>query len=104
MGFTEDALGTPQFPGLLGMIECDEAGNILHSEGDDAEALGQVLVFMHQISDLIGESFGLDGLEEGHFIGKHMTAVCVPRGGSDLGVLFESKANISEILPSILEG
>ena len=104
MGITEDALGIPHYPGLLGVIECDESGTVLQAEGENAEALGQVLVFIHQIADLIGESFGLDGLEEGHVIGKSMTAVCVPRGGSDLGALFDNKAKISEILPSLLEG
>lgn len=103
MGITEDAYGTPQFPGVLGLIECDEVGNVLHAEGEDPEALGQVLVFVHQLADLIGESFGLEGLEEGHIVGKSMTAVCVPRGGSDLGVMFDNKANISAILPQLLE-
>ncbi len=103
MGITEDAFGTPQFSGVLGLIECDEAGNILHADGDDPEALGQVLVFVHQLADLIGESFGLDGLEEAHIIGKSMTAVCVPRGGSDLGVMFDSKADISQTLPQLLD-
>lgn len=103
MALTEDAMGTPQYPGLLGLIECDESGTVLHADGDEVEALGQVLVFIHQISDLIGESFGLDGLEEGHVIGKSMTAVCVPRGGSDLGVLFDNKAKISNVLPELLE-
>lgn len=102
MGIAEDALGIPQQPGVLGLIECDETGAVLHAEGDDAEALGQVLVFVHQVADLIGESFGLDGLEEGHIIGKSMTAVCVPRGGSDLGVLFDNKAKITELLPRLL--
>ncbi|MGE9294828.1 MAG: hypothetical protein ACQKBV_00860 [Puniceicoccales bacterium] len=102
MGINEDALGMPQYPGVLGLIECDESGTVLMQEGDDVDALGQVLVFIHQISDLIGESFGLDGLEEGHLIGKSMTAVCVPRGGSDLGILFDNKASISTILPEIL--
>jgi len=104
MAINEDALGMPQHPGVLGVIECDESGTILQEEGDEVEALGQVLVFAHQIADLIGESFGLDGLEEGHIIGKSMTAVCVPRGASDLGVLFDNKASIAKLLPEILQG
>ncbi len=103
MGITEDAYGTPQFPGVMGLIECDETGQVLHAEGDDPEALGHVLVFVHQVADLIGESFGLEGLEEGHIIGKSMTSVCVPRGGSDLGVMFDNKADITSILPQLLE-
>lgn len=92
------------FPGLISLVECDEGGVIIQSEGDDAETLGNVTVYFHQMAALIGDSFGLEGMEEGRMFGKNMTAVCLPRDHSTLGALFESKAKIDNVLSTLMSG
>lgn len=95
---------TPDFPGLLSLVECDPQGEIVQAEGDNAETLGNILLYFKQMADLIGDSLGLEALEEGRLMGKSVTAVCLPRDDeSILGALFESKAKIEAVLPSLME-
>ncbi|WOO39527.1 hypothetical protein [Rubellicoccus peritrichatus] len=89
--------------GLIGYIECDQTGEILKSEGDDIEALGSVLIYFQQIADLIGESLGFEPMEEARIIGRSTTTVCLAKNDSTLGVIFNSRAKIEEILPVVVE-
>lgn len=91
-----------EFPGLLSLVEVNRSSNILQAEGDDAETLAGVLVYFNQMTDLIGESLGLDGIVEGRMIGRSMTAVCLPTPDSIRGALFENRANIDAVLPKLL--
>lgn len=89
--------------GLIGYIECDQTGEIIKSEGEDIEALGSVLVYFQQMADLIGVSFGFEPMEEARVIGRSTTTVCLAKTDSTLGVIFNSRAKIDEILPVVLE-
>lgn len=94
--------GESQFDGLLSLVECDSRGTILQAEGDNAETLGNVLLYFKQMADLIGEAFGLEELEEARLVGKSVTAVCLPRDEEVLlGALFENKARIDAVLPQL---
>lgn len=92
------------FPGLISLVECDESGQIVEAEGDDAEVMGQMMLYYQQMANLIGESFGLGPLEQGRLHSKQLTAVCVPQESGTLGALFDSKAPIDDLLPAILHG
>lgn len=89
--------------GLLGLIESDLNGDILRSHGEDAEALGAILMYFQQMADSIGETFGSEPMDEARIIGKSTTAVCIAKPESTLGLIFSSRARISEILPLVLE-
>ncbi|MCC5839330.1 MAG: hypothetical protein JJT96_04325 [Opitutales bacterium] len=88
--------------GFIGAIECTDTGVTIQSSGEEVELLGQVLGYVTQIGNMIGESFGLDNLEEAHLIGSNTTAVCIPLEGNHLGVLCSNRAQIDSLISEIL--
>jgi hypothetical protein len=92
----------PNFSGLLSLVECDTSGNILQTEGEDAETLVSVLLYFEQMAEKMGDALGFDALTEGRLIGKNVTAICLPRTGSTLGALVDSRAKIEPLIENLL--
>ena len=89
-------LGRPGFEGVMGVVASSEDGEVFLSEGEDIEAFGDILVYFRQMCDKLGESFGLDDLEEGQIIGRSITAVCVAGQNADVGILLNSRSLVNE--------
>ncbi|MEM9226606.1 MAG: hypothetical protein AAGA45_01445 [Verrucomicrobiota bacterium] len=88
---------------VLGYIEIDTAGEIVSSYGDESDALSTVIPYFHQVADVMGESMGFDAFQEGLILGKSITAICLPKTDSTLGIICQSRANYSEVLTKVLE-
>ncbi|MGB0370273.1 MAG: hypothetical protein ACPGN3_02920 [Opitutales bacterium] len=89
-------------PGLTGMVTCDHSGNIDTHTGDEAEMFGTVVPYLPYQASLIGESFGLEGIEEVTLMGKNVSCVIVPKEEQVHGFIFDSKAKIKDILQQVL--
>lgn len=99
----ESILNDPDFQGLIAVVRCDDKGEIVQAEGEDAEILGGVVAFLGEMAMLLGNSFGLDEMEEGQLLGKNTTVVCVNQGDGYAGLLFEGKTKARQIVPLVLE-
>ena len=87
------------FPGVSGFVECDKMGSVLQAEGDDAETYGGVLGYFEQMANLIGESFGLDSIEEAQIITPSRCALCLPKADKSVGVIYDPKTKLKELMP-----
>lgn len=99
----ESILNLPEFEGLIALVSTDDNGELVHTEGEDAEILGGVVAYLGEIASLLGNSFGLDEMEEAQLLGKNTSAVCVNRGDRYVGFLFEGKTKAKTIVPLVLE-
>ncbi|MGF1530202.1 MAG: hypothetical protein ACFCU4_02460 [Puniceicoccaceae bacterium] len=99
----QEFVNNPLYTGLNAVVRCDSGGEVTFSEGEDAEILGGVVSFIGDISNLIGNSFGLDQLEEAQIQGRNTTAVCINQGDGYLGLLFDGKARAKQIIPEVLK-
>ncbi len=72
--------------------------------GAEAEALGNVLACLLQLSTLVGDSFGLENLEEAHLSGKTLGIICLPGDASTLGLVVNSRARAAELVTRIRDG
>lgn len=88
-------------PGVIGFVECNESGLVVNSEGDEAELLGAVLVYFEQMTNLIGETLGLDRYLEAQIYGKSILVHCQPLQDSAFGLLMNSKARLSDLQPML---
>lgn len=98
-----EVLDQPDLEGVVAVVTCDATGDILHAEGNDAEILGGIASFISEMAALIGGSFGLDTLEEGQLLGRNTTAVCLQRGETVVGILFEGRNRSKSAVPRILD-
>ncbi|MCC5790557.1 MAG: hypothetical protein JJT75_13060 [Opitutales bacterium] len=89
--------------GLLGAVICSENGSITDSTSDDLEVFGNILGYVGQLANMIGESFGLDEVQQVHLKSSQTVGVCVPQEGSTLGVLCKHSANVDKILEEFVE-
>lgn len=53
---------------------------------------------------MIGESFGLDEVEQVHIKSSQTICVCLPQEGANLGLLCKNSSNVDKILEQIDEG
>lgn len=88
-----------RLPGVLGFVECTEEGLIIHSQGDEAELLGNILPHFLQMGQLIGECLGLEHLHEGHILGRSLTAIAIPGEHSRFGLLLNARMRPNELQP-----
>ena len=101
--FKEYEMETLAEQGLIGAIVCSENGSIVECTSDDLEVFGNILGYVTQIANMIGESFGLDEVEQVHIKTFHTLGVCVPQDGSSLGLLCKGNANVDKILDQMSE-
>lgn len=92
----EKLLGTQ---GVTGLVEVDNDGLITEARGDEAELLGNALVFIGQMADLIGETLGMDSHKEVVVRGKSQSAICLPTDDGLLGILVNSKVKMADLVP-----
>jgi hypothetical protein len=97
-GAVQQIMQTPQ---VVGYVQCSDAGDVLVQEGNEIDALANVLAYFHQVANLVGESFGLEGLEEAQIQGKAMTVVCLPHHGGAAGILLNSRARLNESVSAV---
>jgi hypothetical protein len=90
-----------QLPGVISFVMCSEAGDIVEQEGSEAEVLSTVLIYFQQVAGLIGESFGLEELQEAHIQGKTLTVLCLPHQGGSVGVVLNSRTRVNEVTASV---
>ncbi len=64
----------------------------------NAEQLGDVLIYFNEISGLIGETFGLDKVDEIHIVCEELTAVCLPGVKETVGVIFDKDTRPNQFL------
>lgn len=88
-----------EYPGVKGFVECDKMGTVLQAEGDDAETFGGVVGYFEQMANLIGESFGLDAIEEAVIICSSQCAIALPKADKSIGVLYDPKTKIKDLMP-----
>lgn len=84
-------------PGVQGIVHTDDAEGTSTHTGTEAEALGDILTYFRQVCSLIGDSFGLEELEEAQLSSKAISALCIPLEGQTLGVILHPKAKTSEV-------
>ena len=89
-------------PGLIGVVKCDDSGEIESYTGEEAEMLGTIVPYFCDLANLVGESFGLDEVQEATLVGKNITCVIVPTTEDTGAYIFESKAKIKSLLDKIL--
>jgi hypothetical protein len=87
-----------QAPNVIGYVRCSEAGDVIEQEGNEVDALANVIVYFQQIAVLIGESFGLEHFHEAQIQGKSLTVVCIPVETDVIGVILSSRARVNEIV------
>ena len=87
-----------QSPNVLGYVQCSDSGDVIVQEGSEVDALANVLVYFQQVAGLIGESFGLEDLQEAQIQGKALTVICLPHKGGAVGVILNSRARVNETL------
>jgi predicted regulator of Ras-like GTPase activity (Roadblock/LC7/MglB family) len=88
-------------PQVVGYVQCSDSGDVLVQEGNEVDALANVLAYFHQVAGLVGESFGLEGLEEAQIQGKAMTVVCLPHQGGAAGILLNSRTRLGESVSAV---
>lgn len=88
--------------GFIGAIACNASGTIIDTTSDELEVFGSILGYISQVSDMIGEPFGMDSIEEVHLMSANTTAICIPQDGDSLGVLCSNRSNIEEILGELI--
>jgi len=93
-----------RLPNVLGVVRIDDRDGSAEHTGAEAEALGNVLACLTQLSSLVGSSFGLDGLEEVHLTGKSLGILCLPEGDTTLGLVLNSRARPSELAARLRDG
>jgi hypothetical protein len=86
-----------QAPNVLGYVLCSESGDIIEQEGSEVSVLATVLVYFQQVAGLIGDSFGLEDLQEAQIQSKSLTVLCVPHKGGSFGVILSSRTKINEV-------
>lgn len=94
----DEELKTLAEHGLLGAIICNESGSIVESTSDDLEVFGNILGYVEHLANMIGDSFGLDGVEQVHLKSSQTVGICVPRDGVTLGLLCKNTAKVGKIL------
>ncbi len=97
----KDFIRINYMPGVLGLVVCDQQGEVLSQHGDGIEAIGQSLVYFRQLLELIGGTCGVGDLNEGQFAVANGTLLLVPLGSDTLGVLCEPKAKLGDLLQQI---
>ncbi len=93
-----------RLPNVLGVVRLHEKDGRMEQTGAEAEALGNVLACFLQLSSLVGESFGLEGLEEAQMSGKSLGIICLPGQESTLGLVVNSRVRAAELVSRIREG
>jgi hypothetical protein len=87
-----------QAPNVIGYVLCSDSGDIIEQEGSEVAVLASVLVYFQQVAGLIGESFGLEDLQEAQIQSKSLTVLCVPHKGGAFGVILSSRTKINEVI------
>ncbi|TVP78168.1 MAG: hypothetical protein EA353_08905 [Puniceicoccaceae bacterium] len=95
-------LGELEAMGFIGAIRCASNGAIIDATGDDLEVFGNILGYISQVADMIGEPFGMDSIEEIHIESANTKAICIPQEDSSLGVLCSSRSNTDAILEAFI--
>lgn len=84
-------------PNVLGVAHCSDTDETVRQTGSEAEALGNVLAYFRQVSELIGASLGLESLDEAQMNGKSVGVLCLPVHDGTLGVVLNSRAKLPEV-------
>lgn len=95
-------IGELEAIGFIGAIRCAANGSIIDATGDDLEVFGNILGYITQVADMIGEPFGMDSIEEIHIESSNTKAICNPQEDGSLGVLCNSRANTEAILEEFI--
>jgi hypothetical protein len=82
-------------PGVVGYVKVDNVGIKTIVSGQYAESLGDFLNYFCEIANLIGDSFGMDPMEEGQIRSDTITAVCFPRD-EITGIILDAKIKPEE--------
>lgn len=96
MDATPSANEIMQIPNVVGYLRCTEAGDIIDQQGTDAEALSGVIVYFQQIANLIGDSFGLENLQEAQIQAKSLNVICLSDNTDLIGVILNTRARLNE--------
>lgn len=95
-------IGELEALGFIGAIRCASNGSILDATGDDLEVFGNILGYITQVADMIGEPFGMDSIEEIHIESSNTKAICIPQEDGSLGVLCNSRSNTEAVLDAFI--
>ena len=88
--------------GFIGAIACNSSGAIIEATSDELEVFGSILGFLTQVSDMIGEPFGMDSVEEIQLESSNAMAICLPQeDGASVGLLCSNRANTDVIINEI---
>lgn len=90
-----------QAPTVIGYVMCSDSGDVVEQAGEEVAMLSTVLVYFQQVAGLIGESFGLEDLQEAQIQSKSLTVLCVPHSGGSFGVILSSRAKINEVTAAL---
>ncbi len=85
-------------PAIQGWVAIRNDGTQNVASDEIAERFGEVLIYFNQITELIGETFGLEKLDEIHIVCDELTAVCMPGRKETVGILFDKDTNPNEFL------
>ena len=95
-------MDSPKIPaGILGSVSCNSLGDITASSDNDAETLGTIMPYVSDLASLVGDSFGLDELQEAIFTSKDFSCAIIPGDEEIDGYIFEPKAKIGTILEGL---
>jgi len=93
---TEAANRILNTPGVVGFVQLSETGEVLEQQGQEAEALANVLMYFQQMASLIGTSFGLEDFSEAQIQGNSFTVLTLPYQSGAVGVVLNSRTRLSE--------
>jgi len=85
-------------PDIKGWVAIRNDGTQNIASDETAEQLGDVLIYLNQVTEMIGESFSLDKVDEIHIVCDEFTAVCMPGKMESVGVLFDKNTKPNQFL------
>lgn len=86
---------------VMGIVRSSVSSDLLEHTGSEAEAFGNVLIYFQQMASLVGESFGLEDLQEAAIQGKTINALCLPMGEQTFGVIMNARSKASEVVTQL---
>ncbi len=91
----DQILSHPEIIGWVA-IRNDETQSV--ASDNNAKELGDVLIYFCDVSELIGETFGLGRVDEIHIVCDEATAVCLPGDKETVGVIFDKNTRPNQFL------
>lgn len=85
-------------PDIKGWVVISNDGSQNAASDKFAEQLGDVLIYFNEVSDQIGETFGLDKIDEIHIVCEEHTAICMTGRHETIGVIFDKDTRPNQFL------